>query len=170
MKEREKRLAHAVLVEMLGYNAVTGQFIWKKPTSNRVKIGDVAGQINHQGHRLISVNGTRYAAHRLAWFYVKGVWPSEEIDHINLVKDDNRLSNLREATRNGNCRNVGKKKHNRSGFKGVHRHSLSPNRFVAQITVDGRPKYLGLFGTPEEAHAAYVKASDFYHGEFGRAE
>lgn len=168
MKEREANLERAALTRALNYDPLTGVFLWANPTSNRVAVGEVAGQLDTHGHRLISVNGVRYGAHRLAWFYVHGVWPSDEIDHINLIKDDNRIENLREATRAGNCRNVSRKKNNKSGFKGVMRHSQAKHRFQAQITVNGRPKYLGLFDTAEQAHAAYVRASNLYHQDFGR--
>ena len=84
--------------------------------------------------------------------------------------DDNRIENLREATRSENCRNVAWKKHNKLGIKGVFRHPQSPHKFMAQITINGRPKYLGLFNTPEAAHAAYVEASQQFHGDFGRPE
>ncbi len=169
MKEREARLAHAVLINVLEYDPLTGVFLWKNPTSNRVRAGTIAGQIDRHGHRSINVCGTRYLAHRLAWFYMIREWPSDEIDHINLIKDDNRIANLREATRNENCRNVGRKKHNKSGFKGVCRHPQSTNKFMAQITVQGKPLYLGLYDDPEDASIAYVMASILNHGNFGRA-
>ncbi len=169
MKPREASLDHETLTQILDYNGETGVFTWKAPLSNRVKVGDVAGQIDHNGHRNINVNGVRYGAGRLAWFAVHRVWPTDEIDHINLVKDDNRIANLREATRNQNNRNVRRKRHNSTGFKGVIRHSQSRHKFVAQITVDGKCIYLGIFDTPEDAHACYVAASRRWHGEYGRA-
>jgi len=167
MTPREEKLSHAELTRLLAYDPETGVFRWKEVTSNRVKVGDVAGQSDTNGHIIIQVNGLRYMAHRLAWFYVHQQWPSEEIDHKNRVKNDNRINNLREANRNENNRNVSKKKHNTTGFKGVTRHTKSKHKFVAQITVDGRCKYLGIFDTPEDAHAEYVRASMKYHKSFG---
>lgn len=167
MKSREASLSHETLTRVLDYDPATGVFVWKAPLSNRVKAGAVAGQIDHHGHRNINVNGIRYGAHRLAWFYVHKAWPLDEIDHKNRIKDDNRIDNLREATRNENNRNVTKKRHNTTGFKGVIRHSTYKHKFCAQIVVNRKNIYLGIFDTPEEAHAAYVEASKEHHGEYG---
>lgn len=168
MKSREAKLDHQTLTRILAYDPATGVFTWKAPLSNRVKVGEVAGQIDHHGHRNINANGVRYGAARLAWFYIHGEWPADEIDHINLIKDDNRISNLREATRQQNVRNVGMRRHNTTGFKGVTRHSQHRHKFCAQITIDGKPKYLGIFDTPEEAQAEYAAASQLHHGAYGR--
>lgn len=168
MSEREQSLAHSRLLEVVSYDPETGIFTWRKPTSVRVKVGDVCGQVDRHGHRLINVDGWRYMAHRIAWFYVHGSWPAQEIDHINLSRDDNRIANLREANRAENNRNVGLKRHNKLGVKGVHRHSQAKHKFVAAITVDGRSRYLGMFDTAEEAHACYERASEQYHGTYGR--
>lgn len=165
MKVREASLSHETLTELLDYNPETGVFTWKKVTSNRVNVGDVAGQ-KIKGHLLIQINGWRYMAHRLAWFYVHKAWPKDEIDHENLIRDDNRLSNLREATHQQNVYNVKKRRHNTTGFKGVTFHKAA-GRFMAQIRADRKYIYLGLFDTPEEAHAAYAAASKEHHGEYG---
>lgn len=168
MKLREASLSHETLTRLLDYDPATGIFRWKITTSNRMKVGDVAGQ-NSKGHLIIQVNSLRYMAHRLAWFYVYKVWPEDEIDHKNLVRNDNRIDNLREATHQQNVRNVARKKHNKTGFKGVIRHNQSPHKFAAQITINGKCTYLGIFDTPEDAHAAYVLASQLHHGEYGRS-
>ncbi len=167
MKPREAKLDHQTLTRILDYNAETGVFTWKVPTSNRVRAGEVAGSPDRHGHLLICVNGIRYGAGRLAWFAVHKVWPTDEIDHINLIKDDNRIANLREATHQQNVRNVKMRRNNRTGLKGV----VAPKgtrKFVAQITIDGKVNYLGLYDTPEKAHEVYVSASRRWHGAFGR--
>ena len=166
--EREKKLSHSRLCEVLNYDAATGIFRWATRTSNRIKVGDVAGQIDRHGHRSINVDGLRYMAHRLAWFHTYDRWPVEEIDHINLVKDDNRIANLREASRVENCCNSGVRRHNKLGIKGVSRHAQAKHRFQARIRIGGKVRYLGLFDTAEEAHDAYIEASAIYHGTFAR--
>ncbi len=169
MKPREERLSLDYLRSVLNYDPETGVLKWKAVASNRIKVGDIAGQIDHHGHRYINVGGTRYSAHRLAWFYTYGMWPKEEIDHINLEKSDNRLVNLREATVNENRRNVKMRSHNTTGFKGVTKSCTSRHLFIAQIVVNKRNIYLGIFKTAEEAHEAYVEASQRYHGTYGRS-
>lgn len=164
-------LTHKRLTEVLEYNPATGIFTWLKTLSNRCPAGSVAGCWDHRPgkqHCWITIDGERYSAHRLAWLYMTRRWPKNELDHRNLDQSDNSWANLRECTHQENVRNVAQKRHNKSGFKGVHRHPLSPNKFVAQITINGRPQYLGLFNSPEEAHEAYAKASRRHHGEFGR--
>ena len=83
--------------EVLAYNQLTGEFRWKRPTSNRVKVGSVAGRLNTNGHRQISIDGRDYLARRLAWLYVHGVWPTENIISVNGIKTDDRFSNLRQS-------------------------------------------------------------------------
>lgn len=150
------------LREALHYDHETGVFTWRSRTSNRVKIGDIAGAIDLNGYRLIGVDGRLYKAHRLAWLYVYGRWPVKQIDHINGVRDDNRFANLREATSGENHQNITRRSDNTSGFIGVtwHRQNM---KWMAQIRVDGRYHYLGCFNTSEEANAAYLKAKADLH-------
>ena len=101
-------------------------------------------------------------AHRLAWFYVYGAWPNGDLDHINGDKLDNRIANLREATRKQNMQNVRQHKHNTSGVKGVAWHSQR-NKWRAYIFVDYRQIHLGLFDTKEAAAAARMNAEEIYH-------
>lgn len=160
-------LTHANLTELLDYEPKTGLFIWKFTRTNRIKIGSVAGSITEFGYRSIMICRRPYLAHRLAWFYMTGEWPKDQIDHINGDKDDNRYENLREATRSQNMRNRDKTKRNTSGFKGVHFHSRS-SRWRVQIGIGGKLKYVGQFRTIEEAHRAYKEAAAAFHGEFAR--
>lgn len=112
-------LNYKELTYRLDYNPETGEFRWKNPLTNRVKCGDLAGTFDLYGYKLIGIKGYQYKAHRLAWFYVTGKWPDSEIDHINGIKDDNRLCNLRLSGKNGNRQNVGITLNNTSGEKGV---------------------------------------------------
>lgn len=155
------------LIETFSYDAETGIFRRIKPIAGR-RIGDVAGRINGNGHRQIGISGKRYMAHRLAWLYVYGVWPSKELDHINGIRDDNRIVNLREATRSENCRNRKKPVTNTSGLKGVTWHKAA-NKWAAQIKdYAQKHKHLGTFDCPAAAHFAYQVASDKLHGDFAK--
>ena len=173
MKEREEKLDHATLTRMLDYDPDSGVFRWRECGAKWKNPGDVAGCFS-RGYWIIGINRTRYFAHRLAWFYVNGRWPVHELDHINLDRSDNRITNLREATHSLNMRNVKIRKHNSTGFKGVillrptELNRMKRDRYVARIIVDGKMIYLGNFDTPEQAHAAYAEASLKYHGKFGR--
>lgn len=164
MLKAEYLLSRNDLMELLDYDPTTGIFVWKVRTSDRIRIGNVAGSFR-SGYRIIRIKGSIYHAHRIAWLFVHGTWPSHDIDHINLVRDDNRISNLREATRSENLRNVAIRDINKSGLKGV---SSNKRQYMARICVHGKTFYLGTFDTPEEAHAAYVAASLEHHGEYGR--
>ena len=101
--------------------------------------------------------------------YVYGHWPEKEIDHINCVKDDNRIANLRIATRGDNCHNSSKPRNNTSGFKGVDYHKHT-KKWRARITVNDGQISLGYYHTPEEAHQAYCRKAKELFGEFARFE
>ena len=87
------------LIAQLNYEPETGIFTWKKAKRGHTKAGAKAGTIRPNGYINITINRKPYYAHRLAWFYTTGQWPTHHIDHINGVRDDNRIENLREADR-----------------------------------------------------------------------
>jgi hypothetical protein len=150
------------LKENVTYDPDTGVFRRAKPTL-RIKSGAEVGTINNCGYKVIYINWNQYLAHRLAWFYINGEMPSDQIDHINGNRSDNRFSNLRKATAQENLWNVKKHVDNKSGYKGVHFHK--PNgKWRAQGMLRGKRHHLGLFDTPEQAYAAYC---DFAHNSFG---
>jgi hypothetical protein len=152
--------------ECLDYDPETGAFRWKIKPAGRNKIGSVAGGVSSSGYWCIALDGNRFGAHRLAWLYVHGVLPPADIDHINCDRLDNRLANLRLATRSENMRNS-RGLPSASGLKGAHwRAHRKPWR--SSIRKDGKRLHLGCFATAEEAHAAYTKAATKLHGEFAR--
>lgn len=147
------------LRDLLDYNSETGIFRWKVRVARRVRVGDIAGSADN-GYREIRIDYTAYRAHRLAWLYAHGVWP-KEIDHINGVMDDNRLLNLRDATKSENQQNQRRaQSNNKTGLLGV---SLRRGKFQAQIMASGKNLHLGYFATAELAHAAYVQAKRRLH-------
>lgn len=137
------------LKSILDYNPNTGIFKWKISNSNRIKPGDIAGILT-QGYCKIGINGKLYLAHHLAWFYVYGYFPENEIDHINRNGTDNRIENLREVSRICNARNTKNRSNNTSGIKGVSFHKQT-NKWQVQITVNQKRISLGCHDEFDEA-------------------
>lgn len=123
------------------------------------------GYIRKDGYRYIRGDKKQYLAHRLVWLYVNGKFPNKLIDHINGIKDDNRICNLREANNSQNGMNKTKLKNNTSGYKGVCLDKKS-GKWVAQTRVDGRKKLIGRYESPEDASKAYDDFTKKSHGEF----
>lgn len=155
------------LREVLSYDPISGVFRWRIYSGGKRKAGEEAGGPDGRGYIAIWVDRKPFKAHRLAWLYMTGHWPAEEIDHRDLRRDNNAWTNLREATRRDNRHNQPRPKNNRSGFKGVC-WNKTVRRWQASITNNGRTQYLGCFLTAIEAHAAYVKAAHGLYGEFAR--
>jgi len=148
------------LRELLDYDPLTGIFRWRVLRGGR----SVAGYFKDRYVR-ITISGTRYYAHRLAWLHVHGNWPNDQIDHANGIKQDNRLINLREASRSENHYNSKRPIHNKSGYKGVCWHK-AVGQWQATIAVNSHQRHLGYFPTPEAAHNAYREAATKLHGSF----
>lgn len=156
------------LKELLHYDPATGDFIRLIGRSGpRARVGDVAGHRQPEGYCRIYVDGKGYKAHRLAWFYMTGEWPSE-IDHINGDKSFNAFANLRPVTRSQNRMNVAAYQSNKSGIRGVSWCSRN-RKWKAQIQRDGVKKSIGYYPTKEDAKAAYDEAAAELHGEYRRA-
>lgn len=157
-------LTQARLKELLHYDHETGVFTWLA-AGGSAHINDIAGSLSGTGYSRIKISKREYLSHRLAWFYMTGEWPSAEIDHVNLDKADNRWANLREATPSQNHANKGRLATNTSGFKGITRHRA---KWKAAIEVHGRSFHLGVFDTPDAAHAAYAGAAKKYFDKYAR--
>jgi hypothetical protein len=154
------------LKTLLDYNQDTGLFTWKLYRGGTAKVGDTAGKVEANGYHRIKVNGKLYLAHRLAWFYEYGIWPDKDLDHINRIKTDNRLVNLRVATRSENIQNTGLRKNNSSSVIGVSWNNQK-SMWRAYITKDYKQIHLGLFKSKDEAVVARQKAEQtFFSSEF----
>ncbi len=154
------------LKALFNYNPETG-IITNKVNRWSAKKGQEAGSLHRFGYRNISIGRQLYKAHRIAWAIGHGAFPEDEIDHRNNRRDDNRLENLRSASKSQNCHNCLMRKDNTSQVKGVRWHSRD-EKWEARIMVNRKSKNLGYFKNKESAAAAYAEASARLHGEFGR--
>ena len=156
------------LRDCLEYDPTTGIFIWKtRPKEhfclqricsgwNTQYAGKIAG-IDSRGYTTIRINNFNFRAHRLAWKLSTGDDPIDTIDHINGDKSDNRIGNLRQASQAEQTRNVGMKRANTSGYRGIYK--LKSGNFFARITSHGVQRNLGTFTSAEAASAVYETAS-----------
>ena len=153
----DQGITQAELQQALHYDPLTGVF------TNRKTGRQLATKAGRYGRTQITISRTaRYAA-RLAWLYVYGEWPQGQVDHINGDHTDHRIANLRVLDTANNCQNKSRARcDNRSGLLGVSWEGRS-SKWRARIMVDGRSIALGHYDTPEEAHAAYVKAKRELH-------
>jgi hypothetical protein len=147
------------LLRVLNYEPESGVFTWKTRRGPR-SAGAIAGCNAPQGYIVIGFAGHIHYAQRLAWLAVYGVPPTGLIDHINAIKSDNRIANLREVSASQNVQNRPHLPPNRVGVRGVFMHA---GRYRAAIQVEGRRRYLGMFDTAAEAGAAYEAAKRQLH-------
>lgn len=135
---------------------------WK--ISNARFAGRVAGGNNVKGYQQVMINYKIYPLHRIIYEMAHGpIAKGLEIDHINGVKDDNRMENLRLATSSQNGMNKGAQRNNKSGYKGVRWHK---RRWIVEISIDGRQTHIGSFTDVEIAAEAYIAAAKIHHKEF----
>jgi hypothetical protein len=165
----DNKLAQKELKRILNYCPETGIFIWKiQANKNGAHIGDEAGWIN-QGHRYISISKRTYPAHRLAFLYMLGFLPPKHVDHINHIRNDNRWSNLRLASRTDNNRNQSLMPSNKTGIAGVS-WFLAANKWRVYMNLEDRQIHLGLFDDFFEACCTRLSANleHGFHENHGR--
>lgn len=157
-------LTQEKLKELLTYDPETGIFTWDD-SRGRCKKGSKAGTLQSDGYIQIRIAGVCYYAHRLAWLYINGNWPLQEIDHRNQIKTDNKFKNLREVTRSENGQNRKTLTSNSSGFKGVCWDKRT-NKWIARIKLKGKRRHLGYYEKAEDASEAYKKAQEELHTHY----
>ena len=139
---------------------------WKASNSSRIRVGDRAGFYQNTGYRYVRVNGKATAVHRVIYEMHFGAIPKgTSIDHINQVKDDNRLENLRLASKSLNEANTGKRSTNTSGYKGVY-FAKQFNKWRAKIDFNKKEYHIGYFVDIHEAAEAYNRKAVELFGEF----
>lgn len=155
-------LTQEQLRDLLTYDAETGVFTNRVTRNPRAKAGAPAGFVNEQGYIVFQIGGKKLYAHRAVWLYVFGRWPHDEIDHINRNRKDNRLVNLREASRLVNAQNTGKHLRNTSGHKGVTFHARL-GTWQVQMRANNKTFYVGQYKLLSDAVQARSIAEIFLH-------
>jgi hypothetical protein len=152
------------LLSLVTYDPATGRFMRLVDTYRKGALaGTNPGRVHANGYLYVSLDGYRYLAHRLAWLYVRGEWPAEQIDHINCDRTDNRIANLRAVSPRVNSENRrSAQSQNLVGLRGVSWHDHC-KKWRARIMVRGVEHRLGQFDTAEDAHAAYLAAKRRLH-------
>lgn len=147
--------------EVIAYDPTTGEMWWKKRIGPMNPVGSNVGSKCIRGYREVSIFGKKFRLHRIAWIYVYGDWPAQQIDHINGVRDDNRIANLRDVDSSTNNQNkIGPHRESKSGVRGVRSRG---DRWLADIQTRGVRKFLGSFATLEQASRAYAEAKREMH-------
>lgn len=164
----------SMLRQLLDYDPGTGLFLWRPRAGQKSWNTRYAGTRafayrDKHGYQTGMLLGLRFFAHRIAWAHVHLAWPSDEIDHINHDRSDNRIANLRPVDRTENRRNISRNQNNKSGVCGVH---WAPHvqKWVAQISVGGAKMYLGCYADLQDATQARKDAETEYafHSNHGK--
>lgn len=123
------------------------------------------GSLDKDGYLIVKINKVNYKAHRLAWLYVYGEFPNSNLDHINGIRTDNRIENLRVCSDLENARNTGLRSDNTSGYKGVS-YFKETNKWRAYGSLNGKIIHLGFYNLVDDAAKAYDKFAQENYGEF----
>lgn len=169
---KDDNLTAEFVRQILDYDPETGILTWKwrsdlRACDNARLAGKNAGCLNENGYFHIIINKKSYKYHRIIWLHYYGEWPYCEIDHIDGDTINNKIINIRSATRTQNRQNKGIQKNNTSGFKGVS-FKKAHNKWSSRISVNGRRVHLGYFDRSCDAYNAYCAAAERFHGEFAR--
>lgn len=167
--------------DYFNYDNVSGLLTWKVRTQemfqnpvycdrwNKRYAGKVAGHIHSDGYRKVRVNDKLLRTYRIIYEMHEGSIPAGfDIDHMNGVRSDDRIENLRKATRSQNMMNMKPSTRSKSRLKGAA--ATGRGTWAAGIRIGGKQVRLGVFSTEIEAHAAYCEAAKKYHGEFARTQ
>lgn len=146
-------MTHEECLKLFSYDKESGKLYWKIKPNDRTHVGTECGHIMNCGYKHISYKGKKYLAHRLIWFIQNAVWPEKQLDHINGLKLDNRLENLREVTNRMNANNL---KQHRQGHLVGSSFDKRRNKWQSYIKLDKVRKHLGYFQTQLEAHSTYI--------------
>lgn len=153
--------------EFLSYDPVSGNFTRLRAIGNRFKVGEIAGTVNREGYVRITIFGMGFQAHRLAFYFMTGELPPDdlEVDHINGIRDDNSWVNLRLVSHALNMQNSRKPKHNTSGRPGV-KYMARSGKWAARISMSGKMLHLGEFRKKDEAIQCYLDAKKKMHAGY----
>lgn len=151
-------MSYAIFKDYCKYNKDTGEIFWIKPPRVGIAAGSRAGSIQARGYLATSLFGKRVFNHRLAWYLHYNKVPSKNIDHINGVKTDNRICNLRDVSQKENCSN--QKIHREGHLCGTSLNKIK-KRWQARCRVDNKKIHIGSFSYQEEAHIAYLFFKEF---------
>lgn len=156
-------ITQALVKEYLDYDPQTGELIWIKKPSKRANLRTRAGSlVSTTGYRSIALFGKSYPEHHVVWLWYHGYWPKQQLDHIDHIRNNNRISNLREVTVGENARNRTRRQNTRTDEAGIWFNRIS-KRYVAEITKDGKKVYQASFVDIEDAITAR-KAKLIEHG------
>jgi len=164
----KNNLTQIELKQLLSYDPETGVFL-RLTHHPRFPIGSIAGSKKKRGHITIRIGYDMYKAHRLAWLYVYGEWPKDQIDHIDCDPGNNRIRNLREADNSQNHANCKRQPNNTSGHKGV-RLDKRRGKWHVSLKHKGKERFLGYYDKFDVACSAYAQAAHDTFGQYARIE
>lgn len=145
-KTSKEDLTQELIAKVLKYDALSGTLIWISNLHSKCVVPNsrAGSLVKSTGYRNISLFGRTYLEHQLVWFICNGVWPKGQIDHINQIRDDNRIVNLRDVSKADNARNRSRNPNSKLGEHGIW-FNMRTNKYVAEITLNGKKVYQKSF-------------------------